>query len=292
MHLADTKITTNRSIQLKTFKAHGYQKCLELAVQNAEDLYRVLEWNLEKDILVYRVSSDIIPWATEWLLGCKHLGELETSLARAGKFAAQHGMRLSFHPGPFNCLGSPNGDVVKKTIVDLECHSLTMDMLEQPVNRLAKINIHIGGSYGDKPGALERVVNNFELLSRHTRARLTFENDDTPSLYSVQDLYGVYERIGTSIVFDGHHWEVGSRSGSYSEDFLKAYRTWDVVPTVHWSNSRREYEEPGAQPSAHSDWYYKPMLVPDGMPVDIMLEAKQKDKALLKYRGDYYGIQD
>ena len=145
MHLADRKITTNRSIQLKTFKAQGYQRCIELAVQNAEDLYRVLEWNLNNGILVYRVSSDIIPWATEWLLDCKHLVELETSLARAGKFAVQHGMRLSFHPGPFNCLGSPNMDVVKKTIADLECHSLTMDMLEQPVNRLAKINIHIGG---------------------------------------------------------------------------------------------------------------------------------------------------
>lgn len=281
-------VTINRGMQKKTFLAKGSKYCMDLALANSEDLLRILQWNLANGIMVYRVSSDIVPWATEWLLSSKDLAELETSLRRAGDFATRNGMRLSFHPGPFNCPGSPSAEVVEKTLVDLECHSLVMDLLGQPSSRKAKINIHVGGSYGSKSDTLDRVVSTVSRMSSGLKSRLTLENDDTPSLYSVQDLYRVYESTGIPIVFDGHHWEVGSKSGSYEEDFLRAYSTWDVTPTFHWSNSRKKYEDQEAPPCAHSDWYYEPMLVPEDRYLDIMLESKKKDLALKKYIGDYY----
>ena len=69
-----------------------------------------------------------------------------------------------------------------------------------------KINIHLGGAYGDKKSAMDRFCQNFKLLSQSVRSRLTVENDDKESMYSTKELYnGIYNRIGVPIVFDYHH---------------------------------------------------------------------------------------
>jgi hypothetical protein len=44
-----------------------------------------------------------------------------------------------------------------------------------------------------------------ERLSENLRARLTVENDDRESLYTVQDLTYLHEQIGIPIVFDYFH---------------------------------------------------------------------------------------
>lgn len=75
------------------------------------DLYKILEWNLENDIYFYRLSSDMIPWASEYEM--EQLPDYNLILAaamKAGNFARQHGMRLTSHPGPFNKLASPKSE--------------------------------------------------------------------------------------------------------------------------------------------------------------------------------------
>ena len=105
--------------------------------------------------------------------------------------------------------------------------------------------------------------------------------------YSIEDCLYINHLCGVPIVFDGHHWEVGAKSQSYTDDMLKAYETWgDVIPTFHWSNSRRDWEDPKAKPTAHSDWYYEPFN-DCGISVDVVLECKKKELALLKYRKDF-----
>ena len=60
------RITTNRSMIRRTFDERGIEYAAELALQNLRDLHTILEWNLEHDIYFYRLSSDIIPWASEY----------------------------------------------------------------------------------------------------------------------------------------------------------------------------------------------------------------------------------
>lgn len=48
-----------------------------------------------------------------------------------------------------------------------------------------------------------QVVN--ERLSPNCRARLTVENDDKGSLYSVRELQELHRACGVPIVFDFHH---------------------------------------------------------------------------------------
>jgi UV DNA damage endonuclease len=69
----------------------------------------------------------------------------------------------------------------------LEIHSEIFDLMNLPASSQSKINIHVGGAYGDKLETLKRFVQNFKLLSKNLQARLTVENDDKGGLYTVQE---------------------------------------------------------------------------------------------------------
>ena len=205
--------------------------------------------------------------------------------------ATTHGVRLTFHPGPFNVLVSPNENVVENTIKDLTIHGEIMDMLGQSRTPYNKINIHIGGAYGDKVSAMERFCTNFHRLPDSVKSRLTVENDDKASMYSVQDLYdGVYKVIGIPIVFDYHHHRFCDGGLSEQQALELAISTWgDIVPVVHYSESRSiEQEDPKIRPQAHSDYVYD-YIDTYGNRVDIMVEAKHKELAVLKYK-EVHGI--
>jgi UV DNA damage endonuclease len=158
-----------------------------------------------------------------------------------------------------------------------------MNLSRTPYN---KINIHIGGAYGDKVSAMERFCENFHRLPDSVKTRLTVENDDKATMYSVKDLYeGVYCKIGIPIVFDYHHHRF-CNGGLSEEDALEvAISTWNnIVPVVHYSESRNiEQEDDKIRPQAHSDYVYD-YIDTYGNRVDIMVEAKHKELAVLKYK--------
>jgi UV DNA damage endonuclease len=179
-------------------------------------------------------------------------------------------------------LASPNDRVFQNTKRDLEIHGEFFDMLNLPRNHYAKINIHVGAAYGNKPVALDTFAKNFERLPESVRSRLTVENDDRPSLYSTKELYeGVYKRVGVPIVFDYHHHGFCTGELSEKEALEVAISTWgDIKPVVHYSESRAEEKKDAKiRPHAHSDFVNGP--VDDyGYDLDVMIEAKMKELAL------------
>ena len=281
------RITTNRTMIKRTFFEKGIGYASELALQNVRDLYKILEWNLENDIYFYRLSSDIIPWASEYEM--EELPDYNLILAacmKAGNFAREHGMRLTSHPGPFNKLASPKERVFQLTYKDLKVHGDLFDMIGLPRTPYAKLNIHVGAAYGDKPFALDNFCRNFERLPENVRSRLTVENDDKTSLYSTLELYeGVYKRIGIPIVFDYHHHMLHPGGQSEQEALELALSTWgDIKPVVHYAESRSvEHNNPKIKPQAHSDMIRNP-FDDYGNEFDVMIEAKHKELALLEYR--------
>ncbi len=287
--LTAKNITTNRSIQRKTFLELGLKKCSEVAIANSADLLKILQWNIENSIYVYRMSSDIIPWHSEYSLrDLPEYSSLVANLEAAGKYARETNTRLSFHPGPFNCLASSDSSVIAKAVRDLDNHAEILDIMGMPSNHMSKINIHIGGAYGDKPAAMGRFAKNFKLLGESTRARLTLENDDRESMYGVLDLYSIYKYIGCPIVFDGHHYLVGAKNNlTYEEAYSLAYNTWDCTPCYHWSNSAKDIQGDTTSSTAHSNYYTTAMPLLDLGDVDIMLEAKMKEDALIMYRNKF-----
>ena len=280
------RITTNRSMIKKTFLAKGLPYASELALQNCKDLLKILKWNEENDINFYRMSSNIFPWASEYEL--EELPDYEQiikALKEAGDYATKVEQRLTFHPGPFNKLAAKEERIVKNTIKDLEHHSQIFDLMGFTPSYYNKINIHIGAAYEDKRETAYRFCKNFERLSDNLKKRLTVENDDKLSLYTTRELYThMFLDIGCPIVFDFHHHALHPGSLRVDEALDYAMETWDTVtPVCHLSESRREEQQNDCLPQAHSDYVYIPIQT-HGHHFDLMIEAKAKELALLKYR--------
>ena len=281
------RITTNRTMIKRTFHDRGIEYASELALQNLRDLYTILEWNLTNDIYFYRLSSDIIPWASEYdLVDMPNFGAIHAAALKAGNFARKHGMRLTSHPGPFNKLASPKERVFQLTKTDLSVHGDLFDLIGLPRTPYAKINIHVGGHYNNKPMATDNFCRNFERLSDAVKTRLTVENDDKASLYSTKELYDdIYKRIGIPIVFDYHHHQFCTGGQDEEEALLTACMTWgDVRPVVHFSQSRAiEHNNPKIKANAHSDSYWSKINLYN-LDLDVMLECKHKEIGLYKMR--------
>ena len=286
--LAALDIHTNRAMVKKTFLAKGPGYASELAVKNVADLVKVIQWNIDHNISLFRMSSDIFPWMSEYEID--QLPDyllIRDTFSKIGQLVADHDLRLTFHPGPFNVLASSNAAVIGNTIKELRQHAQIMDIIGMPLSPFAKINIHIGGAYGDKRAAVERFISNFWLLPANVRARLTVENDDRPNLFSVADLMHVHQETGAPIIFDHHHHAFCTGGLSEEHALRLAISTWPdgIVPVVHFSNSK-SIEVPAATPASHADYLYESVRT-YGLDVDVMLEAKAKEFALMKYRAEF-----
>ena len=285
--LKSNGIFTNRTMRRKTFDSKGLDYVSELSLQNVKDLETHIHWNNENKIKLFRLSSQIFPWMEEYEWSdLKDWDEILNRMLDIGKLATESGQRLTMHPGPFHCLASPNDKVVKRTIIGLNKHSEQFDMMGFEPSHYNKINIHVGGAYGDKEAALNRFCKNFELLDNNTKKRLVVENDDSPTEYSVKDLYeGVYKRIGTPITFDYFHHKFNT-GGQTEEEALKlAATTWPtgITQCCHYSESRRKEKlDESIRPQAHSDIIYD-KIDTYGLEPDIVIEAKLKEQAIFNY---------
>ena len=280
------KITTNRSMIKKTFKEKGLDYAGELGLKNARDLFHILKWNNENGIKLFRLSSEFFPWASEYSFEeLPQFNRIKTILAGCGQYAKANGIRITSHPGPFNVLVSPRPHVVENTITDLEIHGRVFDLMGLSKTHYNKINIHCNGVYGDKISAMDRFCENFKRLSPSVQSRLTVENDDKASMYSVKDLMYIHERCGIPIVFDYHHHQFCTGGLSEEEALKLAITTWPkgIKPIVHYSESKALHEENNKlKPQAHSDYINN---VPNlyGTDVAVMVEAKAKELAILPF---------
>ena len=277
------KITTNRGMIKRTFLSEGVKYSSELALQNTRDLIEVIKWNHKNGFKLFRMTSNLIPWSSEFpLSSMPDYRKISILLNGAGNLADKYGQRITSHPGPFNVLVSPNEKVVQNTITDLSIHGEIFDLMGLSRTPYNKINIHCNGVYGDKISAMDRFCKNFEKLPESVQTRLTVENDDKASMYSVKDLMYIHERIGIPIVFDYHHHTFNTGGLTEQEALELAMSTWgDVKPIVHYSESKT-LEDETAKPQAHSDFIYSEINT-YGHDLDIVVEAKKKELTVQKY---------
>ena len=279
-------ITTGRSMIKRTFQTKGLDYASELTLKNVKDLNSIISWNVLNGYDFYRMSSGLAPWKTEYdWEDLKDIDSIRKWFHSAGTMAKTHGIRLTSHPGPYNVLVSPKEEVVENCIKDLTIHGDEFDMMGLSRTPYNKINIHLGGAYGDKEASMKRFVKNFPRLPESVRSRLTLENDDKASMYSVKDLYeGIYKKIGVPIVFDYHHHKFCTGGMSEQEALEMALSTWgDIKPVTHYSESRRdEQKDETIRVQAHSDYVYDKIEM-YGNDFDIMVEAKAKELAVDRY---------
>ena len=289
LHLSETKkLTPGGTCRKATWLAKGLPHVGEVFERNINAMYEILQWNAANGFNVYRMSSNMAPWSSEYKLSdLPNAKKCFALLKKCGDFAKETNQRLSYHPGQFVVLASKNEKVVQNSLTELETHGQLMDLLGMPRNHYAKINIHVGGAYGDKMVTADRFLENFARLSDSVKSRLTVENDDRPNLYSTKELYTmIHEKSGIPIVFDYHHHVCHPDGLSEQQALELGLSTWgDVRPTTHYSESA-QIEGRKAPFRAHSEYVYS-YINTYNKSFDCVIEAKAKEKAVQKYLAEH-----
>lgn len=251
-------------------------------MHNADALYQSLAFCAANGIGAFRINSQILPVKTHPDAGydLHELPEGDQIIARfkqSGAFSRKNGIRTSFHPDQFLVLSSPDAGVVKRAVADLEYHAQMAKWVAADV-----INIHGGGAYGDKPGALRRLAAVIRTLSRDVQSRLTLENDDR--VYTPADLLPVSTDTGIPLVYDVHHHRCLPDGKSVENITKAATSTWNREPLFHISSPLNGREKGPCRP--HHD-FIDPVDFPDcwrNLDITVDVEAKAKELAVLKLR--------
>lgn len=281
-----SKITINRGMVKRTFLEKGIEYASQLALLNVKDLEKIVNWNHENGIEMYRMSSDMFPWCSEYeISNLPDYQEILQTMERIGNFAKSVGQRLTFHPSPYSVLASDKEHVVKNAIKEINQHAEMMDMLGLDKTPFYPINIHVNTTKPSKEESSSRFCKNFHLLSDSAKSRLVVENDDKPTQFTVKDLKEmIHDKIGIPITFDFLHNKCNPYTEDESEALSLALSTWPegIVPITHYSDSRKIFEDESSKLLAHTDWIWNDVET-YGLDFSIEFEVKMKDKALLRF---------
>lgn len=256
---------------------------IDLIRHNLKVLKRMLEYDVEHGIRMMRISSDIIPFGSSPVNQLEWWQIFEAELKEIGDFILKEDIRVSMHPGQYTVLNSPDGEVVKRAIVDLEYHARFLDTLGVPASH--KIILHIGGIYGNKPEAKERFKRVYKTLSDSIKRRLIIENDDR--LYTISDVLELGEALEVPVVYDNlHNWVNPSDSNVPDRIWIdRAANTWrpiDGVPKIHYSQQAENKRLGAHTDTIYLDTFLNFIANLGDVKPDIMLEVKDKNLSALK----------
>ena len=277
----------SRTTRIATITANGSDILFDLGRRNVQDLEHLIRWNDEHNIRFMRMSSDMFPFASHELYGYS-LHYCAPELKRVGDLAKRLGHRLTTHPSQTNNLGSPTKSVVASTRRDLMYHAEMFDLMG--LDRDSVMIIHGGGVYGDKEATLKRWEKEYLQLPVNVKDRLVVENDEF--CYSAQELLPICEQLSIPLVFDWHHHALNPGTIPLDSLLERIQNTWTskgIRQKMHYSESRTGIlaTDSVSKRRAHSDFVKRiPMC---GAEVDLMIEAKMKEQAVLEvYR--LYGV--
>jgi UV DNA damage endonuclease len=276
------------------------EKAKELALQNVRDLPEMMTWNYDNNINCFRLSSDIFPHFTDTETEKYTIDFAEKDLILAGGLAKAFNQRVLMHPGQYNQVGTPNQKTFEKTVEDLHHHANILDMMD--IGKDGVIIVHGGGTYGDKENTKRRWIEQFDDLPSNVKNRLVIENCERQ--YSTRDCLDISEETGIPVVFDFHHYDCYNKI--YKKDKNKKQEEiMELIPEIieSWQNTNRNrivmhISEQGSGKIGHHSDYIENLpdelfMILDEFPsitIDLEVEAKMKEKAIIKLYEKYKGL--
>lgn len=268
-------------------------KLKDLTAQNLDITRRILLYNVAHDINVYRFTSKLIPLAThadvfDWNFAITFKEELEA----LGTYIKENKLRVSAHPDHFTVINTPKTDILKSSIADLEYHVKLFEAMGLS-EKQAKLVVHVGGTYGSKIKAAERFIENFHSIDPRLTGRIILENDDKS--YTAKEVLEICKELSIPMVLDIHHHWCNNDNEALVDLLEEIFNTWDneiYPPKIHVSSPKDTKNI-----RAHADYVDINFLASFletaktlDRDFDIMVEAKMKDRALLKLIEELKGI--
>jgi UV DNA damage endonuclease len=276
----------NLTVQCKgdrTFRLKSYseERLISTVENNLRCLLEMLRFNAANGILFFRITSDLVPFASHPI--CKF--DWQTFFAgmfeEIGHFIRSHHMRISMHPDQFTLINSIDPAIFGRSRAELLYHAEVLQALD--LDTTAKIQIHVGGVYGDRDASIDRFLVRLHLLDESIRQRLVIENDDRN--YSLSDCLRIAGLTGLPVLFDTLHHAVKTSGETIREAMERVSSTWgekDGLPMVDFS-SQAEGRKAGTHSHSIDPHEFGRFLEETGpFDFDVMLEIKDKETSALR----------
>ena len=285
-------IFASRKMIIKSIDDKGIDTLKEKIIQNLKDVITLMHWNELNGIKVFRLSSELFPHKSNPKVENYSFDFAIKYLKQIGKLSKKYKQRLTFHPGQYNVVGTPNIKSFQQTCSDLKYHADVLDLMGMGSNSV--MVVHGGGVYGDKEKTIERWCEQFYKLPKNVRKRLVLENCE--KCYSIEDCLKISNIVNIPVVFDTHHYECYVKL--HPEEKLKSPEYY--IPQILESWNRRKIkpkfhvsEQGSGRIGHHSDYIEEIpqylLEIPEkyNVKIDIMIEAKAKEQAILRLYKKY-----
>ncbi|NMB78108.1 MAG: UV DNA damage repair endonuclease UvsE [Methanomicrobiales archaeon] len=266
----------------KTFRLASYtdERLSQTVTENLDCLKKILAYNVDHGLLFLRITSDLVPFASHPVCTFPWQEYFSPVLGELGDICRNNGFRITMHPDQFVLLNSPDEEIVSRSIQELAYQAAILDLME--LDLTARLQIHVGGVYGDKDAAMDRFVRTWSALPRPIQSRLVIENDER--MYSFADCMEINRRTGIPVIADTFHHALLNHDEPVGELLAIQKKTWkkkDGIPLVDYSS-----QQVGKRPGAHAEHIVPDdfsRFLADSQPhdFDIMLEIKDKEKSAL-----------
>jgi UV DNA damage endonuclease len=276
----------NRSIGCtasRTFRLSSYSedRLRETVRENLACLARILAYNTLHNLLFFRITSDLVPFASHPVCTFPWQEYFSGEFRQIGEYIRRHGFRISMHPDQFVLLNASDEGVLRRSIADLEYQVQVLDLMG--LDDSAKVQIHVGGVYGNKPASMDRFVKQYQMLDPAIRNRLVIENDER--LYTIADCLAIHEQTGIPVIMDSFHHAL-LNNGEQFPDLLQSVReTWkgtDGIPMADYSSQAPQKRMGAHAEQIVADDFREFLAITRPADFDIMLEIKDKERSALE----------
>ncbi len=272
---------------ISTFRISSYseEKLIKAVSYNLEILKEILKYNIKHNLLFFRISSEVIPFASHPICKFDWQNYFKKDLLCIGQIAKEKKIRISMHPDQFVILNSPNKEVVEAGIREINYQTAFFNAMK--LNNTAKIQIHVGGTYNDKITSSDRFIKNYNtLLSDEARSRIVIENDDYR--FSLNDCSKIHDKTDVPVLLDVFHHECLNDGQSVQDAISSADSTWDKnrdgVMMIDYSSQEPNFRK-GKHANTLDEIKFKNFISSTiDFSYDLMLEIKDKEKSAIRAR--------
>ncbi len=262
-------------------KSYSVENLIEKVENNLDCLERILRFNIDRDMLFFRISSDLVPFASHNINDYDWQEHFSDKFKEVGNVIKKNDVRISMHPDQFIVLNSNKEDVYRRSVDELLYHADVLDLLG--LDLTAKIQLHVGGVYGNKEKSKTRFIDRYSDLDGGIKKRLVIENDENS--YSIKDCSQISQVCDVPVLFDSFHHSLNNNGERLTWVLKEVKSTWndqDGIPMVDYSSQMKGEREGRHTESIDEDDFIKFIERSKPHDFDLMLEIKDKEKSALK----------
>lgn len=268
----------NRTFRLKSYSE---ERLIETVDNNLDCLDKILRFNSQYNILFFRITSDLIPFASHPICQFNWQDHFKEKFQQIGDFIKNNNIRISMHPDQFTLINPLDLRILERSIMELQYHNEVLDLMA--LDSSAKIQIHVGGVYGNKDKSISRFIQRYHGLDEKLKRRIVIENDERS--YTIKDCLKINEKIEIPIIFDVFHHLLNNHNEKIKQVLISVSKTWkdeDGIPMIDYSTQDKKNRQGKHGNTLDIINFKKFLKETKSFDYDIMLEIKDKEKSALK----------